>query len=1556
MILRNSGRTALRLAQLGRHNMRHPHQLQTCNWGPRHLAPGLRSSSQTAKENEKATHGNGKENNGSKSSSEPSLLYKMGESAATTFASIVVLALGFTAAGYLYHKSYKRIVLQKMTHAFEPGDPVLDLATIGKDIPRYSGSSTGEHWIVRNEQARVDAIVHGRDVGHYHLLVGDKGCGKSSMLIEAMRKINGDGVAMFEAHADLEIFRIRLGKALDYEYHEDYIGGYFSERGPRESTALLDIERALNKLEKVAMQKRRERGKPLVVIVNQMHLLRDDEDGRDLIELLQQRAEQWAAANLVTMVFNSDDYWVYERFKQLATRMEVMSVVDLPKAQAISALQRYRLRYFGEKSPPELLEAVYDRVGGRLSFLNRVAKSKDMLRTCDSIKEIEKQWFLNQCWILGMEMDDDVMDQQKWASGAMVLAKALVDKDQDSPTYDDVLGHLLPTYPFHIAQEIMTRCDFIRKLDSLNLFSITSNAAVRASSVPMHLAFKEICAEPRFEKHLEGTIQRISDIESLGRTRELVAKDLVLGGQYEIEKTLKGITEGRATSWDGCGGMNYGTGKASKWPDFRLASSLWFLARSQDGPEKPETDSSASLQPNKHADEQDKEPPSHERDEQPNGSHHVSQANMDPEERSIDGAEALDSLEHDGQVDDEPVEDEEDFGALEMFDSNATEAPFSSQMNTTFDHGSMAPEAVMDDMPPPSHKKSKRDKKERKNKESLPGESLASADDEPSHKSKRSKRKSAPSTEIPDSLPTTGPDDQDDGASNNLPTEVVAESAMSTKRKRKATDDAEGKRRKKKKYHDQAMEASQELGHDIPYHERAHSQASPSDALSESHEAQLEEDDAAPSANVNAMDVDSQPNAEQAENAFTDNDLGNDAHVNGSGVADDVGGRLEMESIAKEALGSSINGQGQSETDVYDVPGSPIKAANPPSSTSKRARPARAKKAKPTYYEEPPLSGNEADLADMPSPSAISPKKRNRTKKASNRRKSEANRALDAEFAQDDEDDGTGGRAKRNERMAGYVQGRFSDDELSRIAIAVEKYRSENGMTQFQVNALIHAPGGTTAGEENKAFWAELFSACPDRHRQKIINTTRKKFHNFVARGTWTPEQDAELRDLIEIHGTKWSKIAGIINRHPEDLRDRYRNYIVCGDAQRKDAWDEKEEGNLTQYVMEAMGAIDELRRIDPSRELLKKPYEELIDWQNVSERMLRTRSRLQCITKWKALNIKTHGRDKLASTQPDAPISFRLEKARRQIADMPDEERYRLVMAINGTSVSEDAKIPWQRLVDKQFRNSWHRLTQMLLWHRLKQTIPGWERKTVRDCATYLLDQYNQQGELPDVSDARFNDSQEMAFFGALPPPTITKGAAHQNGNNNFVSEEYVGNSDVEGDDGQQGDLSGMDMLQSGGVMDENIQPDLPVEPTVPEEAIQPDLPVEPVSPLPPAETPEPEPEPLEPAPPLATRSAKKGSGRGRAPRRSAPPKRPSKRAAAAAPSQDPIEDSDVPLTQQPSATAEDNSEIDEERFRKRKTPNKFRLATTAGAEPKSDDSESVMDDMEDLPARIAA
>ncbi|KAF4967476.1 hypothetical protein FZEAL_10527 [Fusarium zealandicum] len=1108
-----------------------------------------------------------------------------------------------------------------------------------------------------------------------------------------------------------------------------------------------------------------------------------------------------------------------------------------------------------------------------------------------------------------------------------------------------------------------------------------------------------------------------------------------------------------------------GTGN-SKWPDFRLASTLWSLMGSQsNGPDKQ----TPTDRPENHEHDLEEQHINQERDGELPELHGADYAMMDPEGHPIDGLGGFDNFGHDAQVDTEEGVQDQDFGALEMFDSNATQAPYSSEANETPFDPQMAPEAVMSEVPSSHTKKSKRDKKDRKKKgtntDSASPQPLA--EEESSRKLRKSKRKPALPVEIPDSL-----------AENNTSTEAqlpeisainLNEEATvpltQTKRKRKPSGSAEGKQRKKRRPQDEDEGASQDVvqgtqeGEElVPADElnTRDSQAasflrtrnasrpaaiyddiaedapkSPSHVRLQSRETRPIEDGVIANAHPDEMEVDA-PAAQLSFGDAADRYPGTSSFVAINGLDNAMTADHDVENLAREAWNEHLNGQAHPESqeifsqpdemeiptsaqrpqnarDVYDVPPSPTQDSNPPSSL-KRTRSAKAKKAKPTYFDKSPSPevSQQNDLPALPSPSAMTPKPRNRNKRASKRKKPEADRALLSQSMQggDDEptEDADAPQGRRN-RMAGYTTGRFSDEELSRIARVVEAYRVEHNMAKNEVNAMIHAPGGTTAGDDHAALWGRIFSTCPDRHRQKIINITRKKFHNFIARGTWTPEQDAELRDLIEVHGTKWSKIAGIINRHPEDLRDRYRNYIVCGDAQRKDSWDEREEGNLTRYVMEAMAAIDELRMMEPSRELLKKPYEELIDWQNVSERMERTRSRLQCITKWKAMNIKTHGKDKLASQQPDASISFRLEKARRQIVAMPDEERYRLVMAIQGSPALVESKIPWQRLVDKQFRNNWHRPTQMLLWRRLKHSVPDWEQKSVRDCAQYLVDLYSQAGELPNIDDVNFNDAQEMEFLDTIPTVSFpnASGNAHNasngdatngdaSGAGNHISAEFVGASDVEDEPEPK--------MDDYGVPDENIQPDLPVEPmdhietAAPLATMEPLAPVtsieaaevaEPagiVKPTATAETVDPtalgesaqigelveasEPaEFVEPAPPKATRTAKRtGMGKAKAPKAPKPPRKSTAKSTPAkptparrvsrrnvAPSQDPIEDDAVAL---PAADTEETSEIDEARPRKRKTPSKFR-STAPTEETRYDDSDSVMDDMEDLPARVA-
>ena len=54
------------------------------------------------------------------------------------------------------------------------------------------------------------------------------------MIYDAMQSVDALGVSVCEAHPDLEVFRLRLGKALNYEFNEDSQTGLFQRRDPRE--------------------------------------------------------------------------------------------------------------------------------------------------------------------------------------------------------------------------------------------------------------------------------------------------------------------------------------------------------------------------------------------------------------------------------------------------------------------------------------------------------------------------------------------------------------------------------------------------------------------------------------------------------------------------------------------------------------------------------------------------------------------------------------------------------------------------------------------------------------------------------------------------------------------------------------------------------------------------------------------------------------------------------------------------------------------------------------------------------------------------------------------------------------------------------------------------------------------------------------------------------------------------------------------------------------------------------------------------------------------------
>ncbi|GJN92107.1 hypothetical protein Rhopal_005136-T1 [Rhodotorula paludigena] len=475
------------------------------------------------------------------------------DSAIATAGGILLVA----GAGLCYHYWYKWEVLRKIERAFARGyDPVLELA---RATARESDGTVRKGRVRRKEQDYIDKVINGEISGEYLLIMGPKGVGKTSMLLDAMIANEADGCAMLEAHEDPEVVRLRLGKALDFEYNEDSFAGLFQRRDPREAGPILDIERALAKLEKAAIRFRKRRNRPMVLILQNSHFIHDDEDGHALLHMLQQRAESWAQAGVLTTIFLTDNFHVYAHLKRSATRMHVLSIRDLTPFETHTFLSGTHARLYPDKPPVTKAQSlrIWDLIGGRLSYLSKVVKRDDMEEAALGLVQEEKEWLLSR---LGMipDHDDDVMDSMKEASCSfllfqefakraeraspeMITAVKKIEEPLDAEETKEAIeldllnvlpDELDPKVTYGEARIIMTRPDYIVDLDAWHIINVDRYHHVRPDSRLMLSAFKDIVSQEGFQEDLDTTRDRVDAIESLHRTRELTVKtgDGDLGG------------------------------------------------------------------------------------------------------------------------------------------------------------------------------------------------------------------------------------------------------------------------------------------------------------------------------------------------------------------------------------------------------------------------------------------------------------------------------------------------------------------------------------------------------------------------------------------------------------------------------------------------------------------------------------------------------------------------------------------------------------------------------------------------------------------------------------------------------------------------------------------------------------------------------------------------------------------------------------------------------------------------------------------------------------------
>ncbi|KAH0559898.1 hypothetical protein GP486_003581 [Trichoglossum hirsutum] len=372
--------------------------------------------------------------------------------------------------------------------------------------------------------------------------------------------------------------------------------------------------------------------------------------------------------------------------------------------------------------------------------------------------------------------------------------------------------------------------------------------------------------------------------------------------------------------------------------------------------------------------------------------------------------------------------------------------------------------------------------------------------------------------------------------------------------------------------------------------------------------------------------------------------------------------------------------------------------------------------------------------------------------------------------------------------------GPFSEHEENLLKQFMDGYKLEHGLTEQELNARVWAERRLNRDD----FWDQVSAILPYRPRQSIYKYCRRQFHNFPKRGQWTPEEDEELAVATKEHPQQWKIVGSLLNRMPEDCRDRWRNYLKCGEARKRDVWTEQEENQLRQHVREVIALLGREKAPDASasRENVLSDEEvdrkaSLVNWTVISEKMGGTRSRIQCSYKWKKLQ-KTAAREQEQAiaeqnkieVEPQPKKTWRAKKAEGNFFKMLPGDKYELLKALKDSGTYEEKNIPWKLVGSPEFCKTWNLTDRKTAYKFLKQSVPNHENMTLQDIVSELLKGLEQlQPDLlsmhfipPPVSPKRRRKSKRLPS---------TEAVTEETGDNRGSSHDVY---EHRGDDGHQG------------------------------------------------------------------------------------------------------------------------------------------------------------------------
>lgn len=199
--------------------------------------------------------------------------------------------------------------------------------------------------------------------------------------------------------------------------------------------------------------------------------------------------------------------------------------------------------------------------------------------------------------------------------------------------------------------------------------------------------------------------------------------------------------------------------------------------------------------------------------------------------------------------------------------------------------------------------------------------------------------------------------------------------------------------------------------------------------------------------------------------------------------------------------------------------------------------------------------------------------------------------------------------------------GLYSKAEEETLKEAVRNFAISRGLSTEDYSWVIQAGRGQR-DQQSLGVWSTVAQSLPQRTIKSVAAAGVRLLHPFANKGAWTADEDASLRAMVESMGTKWTKISHAIERTPESCRFRWRE-IKNAATIHSGSWSKEEEDRLVEAV-EKYGKPRSLKGnttvkrqrddnvILPDRRVILDD----INWQAVVA-YVRTRSRIQCVTKW---------------------------------------------------------------------------------------------------------------------------------------------------------------------------------------------------------------------------------------------------------------------------------------------------------------------------------------------------